>query len=81
VEFFDPQTAEAVILAYRVRGQTSAMKIVPEALASARTYDVADPFSARTPRRTTGAELMAKGFRLSLKPESGAVRHLRPVNA
>ena len=80
VQFADPDTTESAILAYRVRGPTSALKIMPVALAAGRTYEVLDPFSSRNPRRVTGAELMAKGLRLSLKPESGAIRHLRPVS-
>ena len=79
VEFVDAATAEAVILAYRVRGESSAMRIVPKALEADRTYEVVDPFSSRKPGRAVGAELMAKGIRLSLKPESGAARHLRPA--
>jgi alpha-galactosidase len=79
VQFVDPATGEAVILAFRVRGDRSTMKIVPKALAAERTYELADPLSARTPRRATGAEIMAGGIRLSLSSDSGAVRHLRPV--
>ena len=79
VEFVDPHTTEAVILAYRVRGETSTMRVMPRGLDAARSYEVTDPFSSRKARPATGAEIAAKGMRLSLKPESGAVRHLRPV--
>ena len=79
VQFIDPGTTESVIFAYRVRGETTAMKITPRRLDAARVYEVSDPFSARKPRRLSGSELIAKPMRLGLKPESGAVRHLKPL--
>ncbi len=79
VEFADPKTAEAVVLAYRVRGERAVGRISLKALAPECTYEVADPFSDRQPRRVKGAEIMARGIRIALKPDSAAVRHFRLV--
>lgn len=79
VQFSDPQTTEAAVLAYRVRGDRAAMKVAPRELTPGMAYEITDPFSSRAARRASGADLMGRGLRLSLKPESGAVRLLRPT--
>jgi alpha-galactosidase len=76
VQFVDQGTGEAVVLAYRVRGQEKSRRVFPRSLSPDATYRIVDPFSSRKPRTASGAEIMAKGLRLSLAPESGAVRHL-----
>ena len=78
VQFLDPDTAEAVILAYRVRGEQRVRTVCPVRLDPTRTYEITDPFAARKPRTAGGETLMTKGLRLSLQPESAAVRHLKP---
>jgi hypothetical protein len=79
VEFIDPGTTETVLLAYRMRGGESSRTIRPLRLDPARTYEITDPFSSRRSRAASGETLMASGLRISLKPESAAVRHLRPT--
>jgi alpha-galactosidase len=79
VEFVDPANKEAVVLAYRVRGEQQARRIYPKRLDPEKTYRVGDPFSARKPRMLSGKALMETGLRLSLKPESAAVLHLIPL--
>ena len=79
VEFVDPDTREAVVLAYRVRGEINARTVLPRELDAARTYKIVDPFSTRKPREMTGQALMTKGLRLTLRPDSGIVRHLTVV--
>ncbi len=79
VQFIDPETAEAVVLAYRVRGDQNKRTIILKHLSDEATYQIADPFSARKPTTANGQALMEKGLRLSLKPESAVVRHLTPL--
>ena len=79
VQFIDPDTSEAVILAYRVRGETDSLLIRPRRLDPDVTYRITDPFSSRKPKQATGRDLTQKGLRISLKPESAAVRHLIPL--
>ncbi|MFQ5808142.1 MAG: glycoside hydrolase family 36 protein [Armatimonadota bacterium] len=79
VQFLDPDTGEAVILAYRVRGDRKTQTLLPVHLAAERAYEIIDPFSSRKGRTATGGALMDKGLRLSLPPDSAAVRHLKPV--
>jgi len=78
VQFLDPATAEAVILAYRVRGDERVRTVRPVRLDPARMYEIADPFTARKPRTAAGEVLMTRGLRLTLDPDSPAVRHLKP---
>ena len=80
VQFIDPETREAVVLAYRVRGDETTRKVIPKRLDPGCTYAIIDPFSGRKPRGVTGGKLLEKGLRLTLKPESAAVRHLKPVD-
>ena len=80
VQFLDPETREAVVLAYRVRGDETTRKVTPKRLDPGCTYAVIDPFSTRKPRVVTGGRLLEKGLRLTLQPESAAVRHLKPVD-
>ncbi|MHC4715820.1 MAG: alpha-galactosidase [Planctomycetota bacterium] len=79
VEFVDPDTREAVVLAYRVRGDERARTVHPVRLDPQADYEITDPFSARKPRTAAGQALMGRGLRLSLAPESAAVRHLKPA--
>jgi alpha-galactosidase len=79
VEFVDPETHEAVVLAYRMRGEHAARRVYPVRLDPAATYQIIDPFSARKLPLVTGQELLEKGLRLRLQPESALVRYLRPL--
>jgi hypothetical protein len=81
VQFADPATGEAVILAYRVRGQRSSRVVRPRGIRSDETYVIGDPFSDRRFEMQSGLALAERGLRLSLGPESALVRHLRPVPA
>ena len=78
VEFVDPATGEAVVLAYRVRGDTQRQQVRPVKLLAERRYRAIDPVGGRKLRSETGAALMAKGLRVSLEPDSAAIIHLRP---
>ena len=80
VEFVDPQTGEAVVMAYRVRGEERTRAVRVKRLTPDATYEIVDPFSGRKPRQATGERLMTKGLRITLKPESAAVRHLKPIS-
>jgi hypothetical protein len=79
VQFADPATGEAVILAFRVRGHQSSTIVRPKALRLSGTYAIVDPFSGRPARMASGNALTQHGLRLSLTPESALVRHLQPV--
>jgi hypothetical protein len=79
VQFVDPATGEAVILAYRVRGHQSSTIVRPKALRLSGTYTIVDPFSGRPARTASGDALAQHGLKLSLAPESALVRHLQPV--
>ncbi len=81
VEFLDPESTEAVILAYRVRGGTSDLEVFPRGLSPERTYDVLDPFSSGKPDRVSGAEITENGIRLALGPEAGLARHFVPAGS
>ena len=72
-------TREAVILAYRVRGSQRRLTVFPKRLDAGTTYRVVDPFSSRRSRTASGQDLMHKGLRLTLNPESALVRHLTPL--
>jgi hypothetical protein len=78
VEFVDPETQEAVVLAYRVRGQRRTRMVVPRGLDAGRLYQIRDPFSSRKTRLVTGEALMKRGMRVSLEAESGSGFHLIP---
>ena len=80
VEFVDRAGGEAVVLAYRVRGGVKVRTVILRGLDTDKSYRVVDPLSARKPSVRTGAELMAKGLRLTLPPESALVRHLQPAD-
>ena len=80
VEFVDPATGEAVVLAYHVCGGAGARTLPLTALAAEKTYEIVDPFSARKGVVKTGRELMDKGLRIKLPDEGALVRHLRPVD-
>lgn len=79
VQFVDPESGEAVILGYRVRGDQDRLTVFPKHLASDVSYEIVNPFSSRKGRTATGEVLTNRGLRLSLKPESALVRHLKPV--
>jgi hypothetical protein len=79
VQFIDPKTAEAVILAYRVRGDIDRLTVFPKVLRPETAYQVVDPFTSTKAKTAQGKVLTEKGLRLSLAPESALVRHLIPV--
>jgi hypothetical protein len=81
VEFADPDTAEAVILAYRLRGTAAARRVFPMRLDARKIYRIVDPLSSRKRLALSGKALMEKGLRLSLSPESALIRHLTPLGA
>jgi len=80
VQFLDPDTREAVVLAYRMRGGTDERRVHPVRLAASKAYTVADPLSEAGPETVDGASLMAEGLHLQLEPDSAAVRHLIPFD-
>jgi alpha-galactosidase len=79
-EFADPATGEAVVLAFRVRGEDGRQRVRPVGLRTDRKYRVLDPVGGRRPRSATGAALMARGLRVTLAPDSAAIYHLVPVS-
>jgi alpha-galactosidase len=80
VQFADPSTTEAVVLAYRVRGDETERVVQPKRLAARITYEVTDPFQDSIPVRRQGADLREKGLHIALGPESACILHLRPVS-
>lgn len=81
VQFIDPTTSEAVILAYRVRGHVDRAKVFPKGLGPEVTYKIGNPFAGGKTRTVLGKVLMNEGLRLSLAPESALVRRLLPIRA
>jgi alpha-galactosidase len=79
VQFLDPDSGEAVVLAAHVRGGRGELTVVPRRLDPELTYLVRDPFSDGEPETATGHTLAAEGLRLSLHPESACIRHLVPI--
>ncbi len=79
VEFVDPQTREAVVLAYRVRGERKSRTVHPVGLDPDATYEMRDPFSRRKAVTASGETLMARGLSVMLAPETAIVRHLKPI--
>jgi alpha-galactosidase len=79
VQFLQPQSGESVVLAYRVRGDRQVQTVFPRRLDPGTTYAIVDPFSGTELERTPGRHLAEAGLRLALEPESGLVRHLKPV--
>ena len=79
----DPQDGitEAVVLAYRVRGDERERVVRPRNLAAAMTYEVIDPFAGKGLARRTGSDLMDNGLHIELGPESACIVHLRPVSS
>ena len=78
VQFLDPGTGEALVLAFRMRGGTGSMTIVPKRLRPEARYEVVDPFAERVVAMLSAEEL-TRGFELELPPDSAAARHLRPL--
>jgi alpha-galactosidase len=89
VQFIDPSagsssgpgTTEAVVLAYRVRGDEGERIVRPRGLAAAATYEVVDPFAGTVLGRRTGQDLMDTGLHIVLEQESARVLHLRPLSS
>ncbi|MBI3970478.1 MAG: alpha-galactosidase [Chloroflexi bacterium] len=79
VEFVDRTSGEAVVLAYRVRGEQESKTVYPQGLDPEATYEIADPFGDAAPQTATGRTLIEEGLPLSLDPDSALVRHLKPV--
>jgi alpha-galactosidase len=81
VQFVAPGVStgpEAVVLAYRVRGDEAERVVLPRRLAASETYEVVDPFAATVLGRRTGQDLMANGLHIALGPESACILHVRP---
>jgi len=78
VEFLDPESGEAVVLAYRCEGSEDRRVVIPKRLAAAAVYRVVDPFSENVLESRSGAELMRDGLSFSLGPNSAEFRHLKP---
>ena len=78
VQFLDPETGEAVVLSYRVRGSESERLVMPQRLVEAALYDLIDPFKERKLSRRMGQDLKENGLRIELLPESACAVHLRP---
>ena len=78
VQFLDPATSGALVLAFRMRGGTDSMTVVPTRLRPKVRYEVVDPF-AEGVVAVLSAEELTHGFALKLAPDSAAARHLRPL--
>ena len=78
VQFVDPQSGEAVVLAYRYRGQVGEQVIPVGHLLSEGRYQVLDPFHNRPPEVVSAAVLRSRGLSIVLGPDSAAVYHLAP---
>jgi hypothetical protein len=79
VQFVDPRTRDAVVLAYRVRGDEAERLVRPKQLNPLGIYEIVDPFKDGPLVQRTGNDLMENGLRLALGPESACISHLRPV--
>jgi len=79
VEFVDPDTGEAVVLGYRVRGGQRTLTVHPRALLPDADYEMADPFSDWHKRAGTGKTLAQRGLRLGLDEEAAVAVHLVPA--
>jgi hypothetical protein len=81
VQFLDPETGEAVILAFRYEGSEEQKRIVPRKLKPEVSYRVEQPFSADHLATLTGDELNEKGLTLVLMENSAEARHLKPASS
>jgi alpha-galactosidase len=78
VEYVDPASGEAVILAYRFKGEEDSRQIRPKRLFANTAYDILDPFSGKKLGTIQGSRLMEEGIALALPANSAEVRHLKP---
>jgi alpha-galactosidase len=79
VQFLVPETGEAVVLAYRVRGTQRERLVRPRQLAPAARHDVVNPFEGKVLAQRMGQDLVENGLRIELAPESAQIVHLAPV--
>ena len=77
VQFIDPDSQEAVILAYRFEGEEKERRVKPKKLVSDLFYEVVDPFSGETLNTASGSQLIEEGLSLELEANSALVRHLK----
>jgi alpha-galactosidase len=77
VQFLDPESGEAVILAYRCEGNLGSVVVNPKRLKTGITYAVTDPFSEKILETQKAENLMEKGLSLELEPHSAVIRHLK----
>ncbi|MCC7358538.1 MAG: alpha-galactosidase [Anaerolineales bacterium] len=78
VQFVAPHTGEAVVLAYRVRGEVSGLVLPLGHLRPEGRYRVVDPFGLRPAETTPAAVLLSRGLSIVLGHDSAAVYHLLP---
>jgi hypothetical protein len=77
VEFLNPESGEAVILAYRFEGDTGAQTILPKKLKPGAFFDIVDPFSQEVLSTEKAEKLLKDGFTFDLELNSALVRHLK----
>lgn len=79
VEFIDPKSSEAVILAYRVSGSTSEKIIYPRALQPTYSYEVLSPLDLDGGSSTvSGSQLMKEGLSIALPKDGATIRRIIP---
>ena len=78
VEFCDPRSGEAVILAYGVRGGPRRVRVPVKGLRRGETYRIVDPFRPGSPDTVKGSRLMREGLSLTLGADTAQVRRLVP---
>ncbi|MBI1926868.1 alpha-galactosidase [Candidatus Poribacteria bacterium] len=77
IEFIDPQTTDAVILAYRVAGRTSQRVVSPRGLRSDCNYEVTLPLEGGG-FTISGTQLMKEGISISLPVDRATIHRLIP---
>jgi hypothetical protein len=77
VQFMDPESGEAVILAYRCAGSLASLVATPKRLKKGAVYAVTDPFSEEVLESEKGEKLLQRGLSLELPPHSAVIRHLK----
>ena len=77
-QFVDPNTGEAVVLAYRYRGTLDEQVFPIGHLKTEGRYQVLDPFGDRQIETVPGTVLLSRGLSIVLGADSAAVYHLVP---
>ena len=78
VEFCDPRSGEAIVLAYAAQTVQRHVTIRPKGLKGGRKYRVSDPFTGRTHQVSAGSSLMRAGFDVRIGPDTAQAFLLQP---